>query len=92
MDPIINDGQARRLAAEWHGGQWTALYSLASSGHIDRDRLRTEISREVQALEHGCPRRDLLALDKYVRHRGDTSTVPGWHRLWDETPVRLDQT
>ena len=86
-DVTITDGQARRIAAEWHGGQRSALCALATSGAVDRDLLCTEISREVQALAVGEVRRDLLALYKYVLHRQDTAPVAGWHRLWDETPV-----
>jgi hypothetical protein len=41
---MISDGQARRIASEWHGGMPSALYSLASSGAIDLDRVRDEIS------------------------------------------------
>ena len=29
---MISDAWARRTAAEWHGGQGSALYLLASSG------------------------------------------------------------
>ena len=94
MSPtVISDGQARRIAAEWHGGQRSALCAFATSGWIDTDRLRSEIAREVQSLEVGEVRRDLLALDKYVLRRGtNTVAVPGWHQLWDDTRVTLDQT
>jgi hypothetical protein len=34
----------RIVASEWHGGQWTALYSFASSGFIRSD-LSCEIER-----------------------------------------------
>lgn len=39
----------RRIASEWHGGQWTALYAFASSGHIGSD-LQTEIRRTYNRL------------------------------------------
>jgi hypothetical protein len=26
---------ARTIAADWHGGQWSALYGFASSGKLD---------------------------------------------------------
>lgn len=40
---MINDGQARRIASEWHGGMSSALYShrrarLTSSAHATRSR------------------------------------------------------
>ncbi|MET9019230.1 hypothetical protein ABZV93_04545 [Actinopolymorpha sp. NPDC004070] len=84
----LTDGQARRIAAEWHGGQWTAMYSLASAGYLDRDRLHAEIASELRIVPTEQGRQELLALDAYVRHRTDTSTVPGWPLLWDETPVQ----
>ena len=31
---MLTDLQARKLASEWHGGQWTGLYALSSSGAI----------------------------------------------------------
>ena len=89
---VITDAQARKIASDWHGGQWSALYSLASAGYVDRDRVRAEIAAAVQALDVGEVRRDLLALDKYVTQRADTGPVPGWHELWDPTPASLDQT
>ena len=58
---MISDGQARRIASEWHGGMSSALYSLASSGAIDPDRVRDEISRELWKLDVGEVRRELLA-------------------------------
>jgi hypothetical protein len=45
---MISDGQVRRIAADWHGGMSSALYSLASSGAIDVERVRGEISRELR--------------------------------------------
>jgi hypothetical protein len=30
----MTDLEARKVASEWHGGQWTGLYALASSGAI----------------------------------------------------------
>lgn len=88
----ITDGQARRIASEWHGGMSSALCSLASSGAIDLDRVRDEISRKLWQLDVGEVRRELLALDKYVRTAGERSTQTGWSRLWDDSPVSVDHT
>lgn len=88
----INDGQARRIASEWHGGMSSALYSLGSSGAIDLDRVRDEISRELGQLDVGEVRRELLALDKYVRTAGARPAQTGWSRLWDDSPVSVDHT
>ncbi|GAA1029199.1 hypothetical protein GCM10009565_59170 [Amycolatopsis albidoflavus] len=89
---MITDGQARRIASDWHGGMSSALYSLASSGAIDLDRLRDEISRELRQLDVGEVRRELLALDKYVRTAGARPPRAGWSRLWDDSPVTVNHT
>ena len=89
---MISDGQARRIASEWHGGMSSALYSLASSGAIDLDHARDEISRELQSLDVGEVRRELLALDKYVRTAGERTAVAEWFRLWDNSPVSVNHT
>lgn len=89
---LIGDGQARRVASEWHGGMSSALYSLASSGAVDLGRVRDEISRELLKLDVGKVRRELLALDKYVRTAGERTAVAEWFRLWDDSPVSVNHT
>lgn len=89
---MISDGQARRIASDWHGGMSSALYSLASSGAIDLDRVRDEISRELWQLDVGEVRRELLALDKYVRTAAARPAQSGWSRLWDDSPVTVNHT
>lgn len=89
---MIGDGQARRIASDWHGDMSSALYSFASSGEIDLDRVRSEISRELRQLDVGEARRELLALDKYVRTAGTRLPRAGWFRLWDDSLVRVDHT
>lgn len=89
---MINDGQARRIASEWHGGMSYALYSLGSSGAIDLDHVRHEISGELWQLDFGEVRRELLALDKYVRTAGARPPQTGWFRLWDDSPVSVYHT
>lgn len=92
VDPkMINDGQARRIAMVWHGGQWSNLYSFGSSGAIvDLEMLRREITAELVTLPVGIERRELLALDKYVRTVGNRGAMPGWSDLWDDTMTRLE--
>lgn len=34
-DAII-DTEYRRLASEWHGGQWSPMYAYASTGSVTR--------------------------------------------------------
>ena len=89
---LISDGQTRRIASEWHGGMSSALYSLASSGAVDLDRVRDEISHELLKLDVGEVRRELLALDKYARTAGERTAVAEWFRLWDDSPVSLNHT
>lgn len=40
-DPI-GESEARHIAQDWHGGQWSALYAFASSGHLDADEALSE--------------------------------------------------
>jgi hypothetical protein len=77
MNRLLSDAQARRIAAQWHGGQTSALCSLATTGHLDRDQLRTEIAGELRCLEQNPDyyeepdylRTELRALDKYAAQR-----------------------
>jgi len=89
---VISDAQARTIAADWHGGQASALYSLASSGAItDPAGTKFEISRDVRSLDTGRARRPLLALYKYVEHHGERGPVEGWAQLWDATEPTLEE-
>lgn len=44
----------RRVAADWHGGQFTDLYKFASSGHIGHF-LDSEIERCLKTFEANAP-------------------------------------
>lgn len=89
---MISDAQARSIASAWHGGQWSPLYSLASSGAIDDvDSVRREISGDLETVDVGRERRPLLALDVYVREHGTRGPVAGWSGLWDDTEPSIDQ-
>lgn len=93
---MITDGQARRIAAEWHSGQKSLLCSLATSGFVSSDTAR-EVQLEVDHIlrvRHDLhitgpdqELRDLSALLEYVVEVGDRYAVPGWHDLWDDAPV-----
>lgn len=89
---MISDGQARRIASDWHSGMSSALYSLVSSGAINLDRVRDEISRSLCQLDVGEVRRELLALDKYVRTAGERPAQRRWPHFWDNSPVSVDHT
>lgn len=84
----ITDGQARVIASQWHGGQFSALYTFASSGATvlwDDDwqsedplaRIRGEITQDLNP-EHP----ELEALLAYVERVGARSPVEGWSTLW----------
>lgn len=87
---VINDGQARVIASDWHGGQGSSMYSLTSCGAID-DRLHDEIEQAIREASIGQRRLSLLALDRYVRQAGERGPISGWSGLWDDTPVTVEQ-
>lgn len=47
---VPSAAEARAIAADWHSGQWSALYAFASSGTI-LPELRAEVQTELD-----CPR------------------------------------
>lgn len=61
---MINYFQARRIAGEWHGGQASALYALASAGALSPTRddpdpgaaLLSEIDEELATLNAAAHR------------------------------------
>jgi antirestriction protein len=80
----VDDAVARALAAQLHGGQDTALYSLASTGSLEDERLEGEL-RELyrdpnpQVLEWAS------VLGTYALHREHRGPVEGWATLWPDT-------
>ena len=40
--------KAKRIASEWHGGQWSSLYQFASSGEFNHEN----VLRYFQEIEH----------------------------------------
>src|SRR5437763_15224935 len=47
-DREVHDATARAIAAQLHGGQNTALYSLASTGNLADERLEAELHELYQ--------------------------------------------
>lgn len=84
-DRDIDPGTARRIASQLHGGQNTALYSLASCGAIDPDRLSAELV-ELDIADDTPPqvRGWLSMLSSYAMSREDKGPVAGWYRLTDD--------
>jgi len=59
----LDDSEARAVASAWHGGQSSAFYSFASSGHFDADELSRELSRTIAQSYATANAADRLALD-----------------------------
>ena len=86
---IISDLEARVIANAWHGGQFTALYSFASTGTISPvsdDYLGSEVEDEIERELEVCAPLDLShheleALLAYVRSKGPRSAPEGWTNL-----------
>lgn len=82
----ISHAQVRSLAAAWHGGQWSPLYALSSSGAII-DGCESEVREclgQAQVSEPG----DVPALKSlldYVRENGPRGPQDGWSDLWDDS-------
>jgi hypothetical protein len=84
---IITDGQARRIAAEWHA-PGTEMSRCSHTGQFDLYALTNEIDAEVARLAnfggHGQPasyvesaKRDLNALRRWATDRHYHATVGG---------------
>lgn len=76
---LITPLQARVIASQWHSGQVSALYSLASCGAI-REDCAEEVSRELRVAGHDDAA-VLAALLLYVVSRGVRGPVTGWANL-----------
>jgi len=84
---MIELGPLRELAASWHGGMWSPLYALCSSGAIVEGCVR-EIEDCIAIAEQydndpdyaeDIPRlRHLLV---YVRNHGFRGPVEGWSEI-----------
>lgn len=77
----IGDDIARRIAAQLHGGQSTALYSLASTGAIDPERLRHELAAAYELHPPEQVRDWIDCLGTYALHAGERGPVEGWSDL-----------
>lgn len=85
---MLTDTQARKIASEWHGGQFTALYALSSSGAIDHnqealDPKASPILAEITDCkpEDDQSTGDLIGLLAYVIQNGPRGPVAGWSKL-----------
>jgi len=85
VDAPLPDAVARRIAAEWHGGQTSALLTLATTGAITADAL-DEVDAELAGTVPGDheladERADLIALRDYIAQTGERGPVHGWSRI-----------
>lgn len=64
---------AKAIAAEWHGGQWSALYAFASSGVINaaqEPHCLSEIENELNSTELVAgQRRRLERLKEFINDK-----------------------
>lgn len=89
---MITNGQARRIMAEWHGGQSSPVYSVMSSGSM---RYRREAIDELQTTLSGMPLtdtaniREVEAVIVWLQMRATLGAVPRdeWVNAWDGTPA-----
>lgn len=82
---IISDTAARMIASQFHGGQASAMYSLASTGAINMGGLKPELTQTyVENTDFPDEASKLEYLAIYLLHHGDRGPVDGWHTLWGE--------
>jgi len=87
-DGMIDLSALRKCAAEWHGGQASPLYALASSGAIV-EGLADEIRENIDTAEQfGKTDPDYAAdvpklrhLLVYVTNCGERGPVDGWSEI-----------
>src|SRR6266540_1098951 len=80
-DREVDDAVARCIAAQLHGGQGSALYSLASTGSLEDDRLEAEL-RELYQSHNPRILEWASVLGTYALHRQHRGPVDGWADLW----------
>ena len=79
---MITDLQAKKYSSEWHGGQWTALYALSSSGAIASTLdCGYEITECLNQNTDSIEEIKLARLLKYILHYGPRDPVKGWSDL-----------
>lgn len=56
----ISTAEARYIASEWHGGQFTAFYAFASSGSFDKFGMLRETRDNIAAVGYDDDLHELL--------------------------------
>jgi len=75
----MDDDEARELATEWHGGEWSPLYALATTGAIVMGCAEEvgECRRAARAVEPADEGR-LARLAAYVDTNGPRAAKKDW--------------
>lgn len=86
----MNEETARRIASEWHNGQFTGLYAFASSGYVSVDA-REETESAYDHAESADQTSALADLIEYLRAAGCEDSCPrcegeGIIPTWVECP------
>lgn len=63
---MITKENAQLIAGWWHAGQWSALYSFSSSGHIDAPTIADEIRNCLIGNTSEKQLKELLQLSLYL--------------------------
>jgi len=69
MNRTIKLDKAKRIASEWHDGQWSALYQFASSGIIvpeNYNKYQNEIQRSINIAKNNKDINELHQLSQYL--------------------------
>ena len=77
---VIDDLTARVIAAGWHSGQASDLYSFQSSGAIS-DTVHHKVRNEHRFAEDYKQVEELNALETYLLHHGERGPQAGWDEL-----------
>ena len=97
MTKHISTAKARKIASDWHGGQWSALYQFASSGVFvpeNYSRYSNEINAEIERETEYHSRitkkqsNELWQLRKYFEYKRNENvmkniaSINGRKRIW----------
>lgn len=63
---MITKSEAQRIAADWHGGQTSALYVFASSGTLQKKQALREIDQTIYCQPCESNVSELNQLKEYV--------------------------
>lgn len=81
---LLDDATVRRAAAQLHGGQFSAMYSLASCGAVDHERLEGELRRDAELFKDDeRMQRICQHLGSYIEVNAGRGPVSDWHTLTD---------